>query len=156
MARIRILVVDDHEMIRRGMCGLLSAQPDFDVVCQVSSGTEAVRKAEEYQPDVVLLDLSIPELNGFQAAPLIKKIAPNCEILIVTQYDNSFLAREAFAVGARGFVTKNRISAELIAAVRVVYSKKNFLSKGMRDAVFGTAAEDPAVNSPSLSSAKNS
>lgn len=148
------MVVDDHEVMRRGICGLLMAQPDFDVVCQVSTGTEAVRKTEQYQPDVVLLDLSIPEPNGFQAAPMIKKVAPNTEILIVTQYDNLFFAREAFAVGARGFVTKTRISQELIVAVREVYSKKNFVSQSMKDAVFGTAAEDPTASRPSLSSAK--
>jgi DNA-binding NarL/FixJ family response regulator len=129
LAPIRILVVDDHGLVRRTLCGLVNAQPDMVVVCQASTGLQAVRKAEEYQPDVVLLDIGLPELNGIHASPLIKKVAPNAEILIVTQYEDQFFARQAFAAGARGYVTKAGASAELITAVKQVYSKKQFLSE---------------------------
>ncbi len=143
MNSIRILVVDDHELVRRGICNLLSLEDDLHVVGQASSGYEAIRKAEEYQPDVVLLDISIPELNGLMAAPLIKKFAPRTEILMVTNHDNPFFVREAFVVGARGFLIKSDIAQELIRAVRQVYSKKKFVSKNL-DA--GQGCEGGAAN----------
>jgi DNA-binding NarL/FixJ family response regulator len=131
MTSIRILVVDDHELVRRNICNILTLDPDLDVVCQASSGYEAIRKSEELQPDVILLDISLPELNGLMATPLIKKVSPKAEVLIVTSHDNLFFVREAFAAGAQGFLSKSDVSAELISAVRQVHSKKRFVSKNM-------------------------
>lgn len=131
-AVIRILVVEDHEMVRSNLCVLLEAQPDFSVVAQVSSGLDAVRKAQEFQPDVVVLDLGIPEVNGIHATPLIKNVAPKAEILIVTQFDDWFFARQAFSAGARGFLTKTDLTSELILAVRQVHAKRQFVSEGLR------------------------
>jgi len=139
---IRLLVVEDHELVRRNLCALLNAQPDMTVVCEASDGLDAVRKAEEFQPDVVLLDIGIPELNGLHATGLIKKAAPNVEVLIVTQYEEQFFARHAFAVGARGFLPKAGATAELVAAVRQVYSKKPFLSSRVSPES-RAAAEEP-------------
>lgn len=130
VAAIRILLVDDHELVRRNLCRLLS-EPEFTVVSEAASGFEAVRMAQEHQPDVVVLDVSIPELNGLQAAPLIKKTAPAAEILFVTQFDNPFFVRMAFAAGGRGFLTKSDAGAELLTAVRAVYSKREFVSKSI-------------------------
>jgi DNA-binding NarL/FixJ family response regulator len=132
MPSIRILVVDDHELIRRNMCKLLSTQPDFDVVCEAASGYEAIRKAGEHQPHVVLLDLSIPELNGLMAAPLIKRAAAEAQILIVTSHDNLFFVCEAFRAGAQGFLSKNDLCTELIAAVRQVHARQKFVSIKLR------------------------
>jgi DNA-binding NarL/FixJ family response regulator len=123
--------VDDHELIRRNICGLLTTQPDLSVVCEASAGHEAVRKASEYQPDVVLLDIGLPDLNGLLAAPLIKKAAPKAEILIVTNNESSFFVREALGAGARGFLCKSQLSAELIPAVREVHARKQFISKSL-------------------------
>lgn len=132
MAAIRILVVDDHNLVRQTLCGFLNAEPDMEVVCEARGGLQAIRKAEKYQPDVVVLDIGIPELNGLNATPLIKQVAPNTEILVVSQYEDSFFARRAFAGGARGFITKTHVKAELIKAVKQVHAKKRFLGQQVK------------------------
>jgi two-component system, NarL family, response regulator NreC len=137
---IRILVVDDAEVIRRVICRALSARPECQVVSDVSNVISAVEKAKEHQPDVVLLDISMPELNGLQAIPLIKKVAPRSEILIITQHNNRFFVGEAFAQGARGFLHKGDLGAELYEAVIEVLLKKRFLSTSVRAQKFGIAA----------------
>lgn len=128
MGAIRILVVDDHALVRHTLCALLGAQPGMEVVSEAANGLDAIRKAEEHQPDVVLLDIAIPEINGLHAAPLIKQVAPAAEILMISQYEDGFFARHALAAGARGFLTKTHATAELISAVRQVHSKKRFVS----------------------------
>jgi DNA-binding NarL/FixJ family response regulator len=125
------LVVDDHEVIRKKVCRLLATQPDFIVVCEASAGREAVLRASEHQPDVVVLDISLPDLNGLLAAPLIKKASPAAEILIVTNNETSFFVREALSAGARGFLCKSQLAAELIRAVRDVHAKKRFVSEAV-------------------------
>lgn len=146
MSTIRILIVDDHEMVRRSIATLLSTESSFDVVGHACTGLEAVRRAEQHQPDVVLLDISLPELNGLQAAPLIKRVAPATEILMVTNHDNPFLVREALRLGARGFVSKSEMFAELITAIVHVHAKKRFISKALSTAVGQvTAAPSPTA-----------
>ena len=122
---IRILVVDDHELVRRAISDMLDRHSDLRVVGDASDGLEAIRKAEEYQPDVVLLDISIPQLNGLQAAPLIIKAAKNTEILIVTNHEQPLAVRAAFEAGARGFLLKSDIDREMVTAIRQVHLKKN-------------------------------
>ncbi len=133
MPTIKILIVDDHELIRRYIAGILATECDFDVVGQAGDGMEAVRRAEECQPDVVLLDIGLPRLNGLQAVPLIKRVSPKAEILMVTSHDHPFFVKEAFDAGARGFLAKCDVSAELIAAVSDVHLRKQFVSKALRD-----------------------
>jgi DNA-binding NarL/FixJ family response regulator len=129
LAAIRILVVDDHYIVRHTLCGFLNAEPDMEVVCEATGGLQAIRKAEQFQPDVVVLDIGIPELNGLNATPLIKQVAPKSEILVVSQYEDSFFVRRALAAGARGFITKTHVKAELIEAVRQVHAKKRFVGQ---------------------------
>jgi DNA-binding NarL/FixJ family response regulator len=129
LTTIRILVVDDHELVRRHIGMVLSTEHDLNVVGHASGGHEAIRKAEEQQPDVVLLDLNLPELNGLLAAPLIKKVAPNTEILVVTSHHSLFFVRAAFKAGARGFLSKEDIYPELVDAVRQVHAKQRFVGK---------------------------
>lgn len=100
----------------------------MQVIAEAADGLEAVRKAEEFQPDLVLLDIGLPELSGLHATGLIKKAAPKAEILVVTQYEEQFFARHAFAAGASGFLTKTKATAELIPAVRQVFGGKRFVS----------------------------
>lgn len=139
MPSIRILIVDDHEFIRRGICELLTRHPDLDVVCEASNGYEAILNAEQYKPNVILLDISIPDMNGLQAAPLIKKAAGNAEILIVTNHDHMVFVRQAFGAGARGFLLKTDLAADLVTAIREVHRKKQFLSRSIR------TGDSPAV-----------
>src|SRR5690348_14596985 len=113
---IRVLVVDDIQLIRERLCAILSENSELVVVAEASNGWEAIEKAKKHQPDVVLLDISMPELNGLQAAPLIKQAAPASQILIVTQHNNHFFMRAAFAVGVLGFMEKKDAGTELLKA----------------------------------------
>jgi DNA-binding NarL/FixJ family response regulator len=142
MAAIRVLLVDDAQPVRKRLCLMLGENPEFEVVAEASSASEAIEKAKQYQPDVVLLDISMPDLNGLQATPFIKNAAPESEILIVTQYANRFFAREAFAVGVRGFLNKSDAGVELLKAVTVVFSKKRFVGKSLQPTVFDSSDEE--------------
>jgi len=132
MPVISVLVVDDIQLIRERLCAILSESSDVIVVAEASNGCDAIEKARKYQPDVVLLDISMPELNGLQAAPLIKQAAPTAQILIVTQHNSHFIVRAAFAVGVLGFMEKKEAGKELLEAVKQVFSKKTFLSKSLQ------------------------
>ena len=135
MSVIRVLIVDDVRLVRERFSLMLREHPECFVVAEASSAWEAVEKAKQYQPDVILLDISMPELNGLQAIPLIRNVAPQTEILIVTQHDNRLFAREAFAAGARGFLRKSDAGAELLKAVTDVFSKRRFISKTLQTSV---------------------
>ena len=124
MSVIRVLVVDDSELVRKRLCLMLAKHTEIQVVAEAASALEAIEKVKQYQPDVVLLDIAMPELNGLQATSLLKNVAPQTEILIVTQY----------AAGARGFLKKSDAGAELVQAVTAVFTKKQFLSKSLRAA----------------------
>lgn len=129
MVRIRILLVDDHEVIRRNIRRLLTAHDDFDLFAEASNGTDAIEMAREHQPDVILLDISMPEPNGLAALPLIRKVAPNARVLMITSHDAANFARAALDAGARGFLTKSDLSAELALAIRQVYGNETFVSE---------------------------
>lgn len=143
MPNVRLLVVDDNQAVRREICTFLSLQPGLEVVAEASDGFEAIRMAETSQPDVVLLDISLPGLNGLQAAPLIKQVAPRAELLFVTLHDNPFFVREAFSAGALGFITKTDVPAELAAAVHAVHMKAKFVSKHLVHVVLEKLAAPP-------------
>src|SRR5215467_2893357 len=128
---ISVLVVDDSQLIRARLSAILSDSSEVVVLAEASNGWDAIEKARKYQPDVVLLDISMPELNGLQAAPLIKQAAPAAQILIVTQHNSHFVMRAAFAVGVLGFMEKKEAATELLEAVKQVFSKKTFVSKSL-------------------------
>ena len=115
---LRVLVVDDSEIVRRGICQILQSQADIEVVCEASDGADAVRKVLEHRPDIVLLDITMPVMNGFDAAHRIKHEIPSTLILMVSQFDSAPFAKEAIAAGASGYVVKSIASTELIPALR--------------------------------------
>jgi DNA-binding NarL/FixJ family response regulator len=125
---VRILVVDDHEMVRREFCALLRAEAGFDVVCEVANGEEAVGQAKDLQPDVILMDISLPGLDGFAATRLIKKVSPAAEILFVSQHDTLQMVREGLRAGGRGYIAKIDAAEELVPAVHAVSQKRQFIS----------------------------
>lgn len=131
--RIRVMVVDDHEIVRKQICRLLKSQPDMEVVSEAADGTDAVHNAEEFQPDVILLDIGLPGLDGFTAARHIRSVAPGTEILFVSQHDTTQMAREALRAGGRGYVVKVDATSELIPAVHAVNEKKQFISARLAD-----------------------
>ncbi len=124
-----ILVVDDHPVARKTICALLRAQPDFDVICDATNGTEAVIQAMDLKPDVVVLDIGMPGMNGLDAARLVKKAAPSAEILFLSQHAELETIRQAFRVGGRGYVVKSDAGRELISAVHAVLAKNRYLNE---------------------------
>ena len=120
MAKIRILVADDHTVIRRGIVGLLNTQPDMEVIDEAGNGREAVAKTEATSPDVVLLDVAMPELNGLGATRTIKGQWPNVQVLILTMHDREDYLFEALRAGASGYVLKGADTEDLLTAVRSV------------------------------------
>jgi DNA-binding NarL/FixJ family response regulator len=114
---VRILVADDNEKIRNGLCSALEERPGWIVCGRAIDGTDAVQKAVELKPDVVLVDVSMPGLNGFEAAECIHERIPEVEILIVTDHDSTMLKHLPSQPGVRGYVVKCRIAHDLIPAV---------------------------------------
>jgi DNA-binding NarL/FixJ family response regulator len=130
---VRILVVDDHELIRNNICRLLSRHTEFLVIGEAATGPEAIREAKKHQPNVVLLDISLPEINGIAAVPLIKDVAPNAKILMVTNHEEPAFLQQAFTAGAQGFLTKSDLSSQLALAVEKVFRNETFVCKTMTD-----------------------
>ena len=118
---LRVLVVDDSEVVRRGICQILQSQADIEIICEAADGADAVRKAREHRPDLVLLDITMPVMNGFEAARRIKQELPSTRILMVSQFDSAHFMREAFVAGASGYVVKSNAASELISALRKIY-----------------------------------
>lgn len=131
MRDIRILLADDHEIVRRGVRNLLESQPGWRVVAEAANGVQAVERALELKPEIVVLDLGMPDLNGFEAARRIREHLPLTEVLVLTGYDSDQMLREAQACGARGYLVKSDVGRDLIAAVKSVRRHKFFLSPQM-------------------------
>jgi DNA-binding NarL/FixJ family response regulator len=130
--RIRILVVEDFELARRFISAALSKEPNFEVIGEVSDGLTAVERAEELQPDLVLLDIGLPSLNGIEAAKRIRKAAPMAKILFVSQQSSPDLVQAALAVGGSGYVLKSDAGNDLLKAVNAVLNGETFLSRALR------------------------
>ncbi len=125
----QILVVDDHPIIRKAICALLRAEDDIDVVCDATNGQEAVAQATDLQPDVVILDISMPGMNGLEVAPYIKKAAPFTEIIFLSLDAELETIRQAFRVGARGYVVKSDAGKDLVPAIHSVRARNRFLNE---------------------------
>ena len=127
---LRVLVVEDYEPFRRFLSCLLQAVPGLQIVGEVSDGLEAVRQTEGLQPDLILLDIGLPTLNGIEAARRIRRLAPESTILFVSQESSADVIDEALSLGAIGYVVKARAGSELLAAVEAARHKRLFNSRG--------------------------
>jgi len=130
---VRVLAIDDYEPWRRFVCSALQKCPQLRVIGEVSDGLEAVRKAQELQPDLVLLDIGLPRLNGIEVAHRIRKLSPNSKILFLSETRSSEIAEEALRTGAGGYVVKSEAASELIPAVEAVLQDKQFLSASLAE-----------------------
>ena len=139
---IKILIADDHEVVAEGLKHLVQAQSDLEVVAIVGDGREAVRVAKETEPDVVLMDLSMPELNGADATRAIIDHRPECRVIVLSMYAEREYVRRALKAGATGYVVKRSAAKELVEAIRAVQNGQRYLSPRVADVVIGDYAGD--------------
>ena len=144
MNALKILVADDHDIVRTGMKSLMEDQPGWQVVAEAGTGRMAVDKAKASSPDVCVLDVTMPELNGLEAARQIKKLLPNTEILILTVHESEQIAAEVLKVGARGYILKSDAGRELVAAVKAVAAHKNYFTSRIAQMVSDSTLKEGA------------
>lgn len=132
---IRVLLVDDHALVREGIRSLLQLHSDIDVVGEAGDGREAVQKTCELDPDVVVMDISMPSMSGIEATRQILKEKPSTRIVVLSRHDNLSYARSLLKAGALGYVSKKAVSTELAAAIRAVYTGNVFLYPSIAEAV---------------------
>ena len=125
---VRILVVDDFESIRQFVCATLAKRQHLQVVGEASDGLEAIQKAVELKPDLILLDIGLPTLNGLEAARQIRKLVPESKIIFLSQESSADVVQEALRIGARGYVVKVGAVTGLLTAVEAVISGKRYVS----------------------------
>ena len=128
MSTLKILIADDHDIVREGLRVLLEKNPEWEVCAEAVNGREAVDKARDTVPDVVLMDFSMPELNGLDATRQVRKILPQTEVLILTMHDSEQLVRELLEAGARGYLVKTDASHHLVPAVLSLAEHKPYFA----------------------------
>jgi DNA-binding NarL/FixJ family response regulator len=134
---VRVLLADDHTLTRTGLRALLEKSAGVQVVGEAADGREAVKLAKKFTPDLVLMDLALPELNGIEAAQQIRKEVPQARILMVTMYAQRQYVLRALAAGASGYLLKNAAFAELLAAIQTVHAGRKYVSPPLADALSG-------------------
>jgi len=147
MREVRILLADDHEIVRRGLQAILKAQTGWSVVAEAANGREAVDLARQLKPAVVILDISMPELNGLEATRQILKDLPQTEVLILTMHESEQVVREVLDAGARGYVLKSDAGQDLVAAVESLCRHKPFFTSKVAEMVLEGYRKTPATSS---------
>lgn len=131
--KTRILLVDDHELVRRGIRSLLEAEDDFEICAEAADGRQAIDLVQEMTPDVVVMDIGMPGMNGIEATRRIRKTARRTEVLALSLHESEHYAREVLAAGARGYVFKSDAAQEVVQAVRSIRGKKRYLTKRLAE-----------------------
>lgn len=145
--KIRVYIADDHAIIRDGLRALLEARDDIEVIGGAGDGRQAVAEAKQSQPDVVLMDISMPRLNGIEAAAQLREVAPKARVIMLSMHATSEHLFRALQAGARGYVLKNSAGAELVDAVRTVHAGKRYFSPKIADLlVDGYVREDRSAS----------
>ena len=138
----RILLVDDHPIVREGLRTVLQRRSGWEVVGEASNGVEALEEAERLQPDVMVLDITMPRLNGLEVCRLARQKTPATEILFVTQHDSPQMMKEALNAGAKGYVVKSNAARDLVRAIEAVSQHRTFTAMTRAE---GGSSSDPAV-----------
>lgn len=131
MNKIKVLIVDDHLLIRSGVRSLLKDVPDIEIVAEAEGGNEAIKKHSEFLPDVILMDISMPDISGIEAASIIKKNSPDTGVLVLTMHENEEYIFKALKNGATGILHKNVSKEELITAIKMVASGKKYFGNSI-------------------------
>ncbi len=147
MGATRILLVDDHTILRAGLRSLLNDYPDFEVVGEAADGAEALTRVNELKPDVVVMDIGMPGVNGLVATSQILQAHPETRILILTQYDNKEYVLPLLKLGAAGYVLKQTVDTELVTGIRAVARGESFLYPPIAKMMLEAFREDAAANS---------
>jgi DNA-binding NarL/FixJ family response regulator len=132
---IKVLIADDHHLVRAGICSLLEKYDDIEVVGQAKNGLEAVDMTSELQPDVIVMDIGMPKLNGHEATARIKALGLGCEVIILSMHSQKMIVHRALDVGARGYLLKSSMENELPIAIRAAVVGEMYLSPGITNLV---------------------
>jgi DNA-binding NarL/FixJ family response regulator len=153
MKKLRVLLADDHAMMREALAMLVNGQPDMEVAAQAANGKEAVRIAADTSPDVAVVDVSMPDMNGIEATKQIAAKAPQVQVLALTRHTESGYVRRLLQAGARGYLVKKSAAEELIKAIRIVAQGGTYIEPGLASALLqrsfhGVRADDGQEREP--------
>ncbi len=153
MAPFRILLADDHEVVRAGLRALLEEQSGWEVVAEAVDGRDAVEKASKLRPDAVVIDIAMPSLNGLEAVRQIVKAVPNAKVLVLTMYDSDPLIQQVLQAGARGYLLKSDAGRDLVSAIEALRRNKTFFTPKVSQMVLeGYLDENPKDKDKELES----
>lgn len=150
MGNLRIMIADDHDLMRRGLKTLLETQPGWEICAEATKGREAIAKAENLRPDVVIIDICMPELNGIEASRQIRKVSPRTEVLVLSVHHSEHLIREALDAGARGFVVKSDADSEIVSAVEALSNHRPFFTSYATEMLLAGRSRDGGSRPPEL------
>jgi two-component system, NarL family, response regulator NreC len=135
--KIRVLLADDHTILRAGVRMMLNAQPDIEVVGEASDGRHAIAEAQRLQPDVILMDITMPDLNGIEATRQVKRLLPEIKVLVLTMHENEEYLFQVLRAGASGYMLKEAADTELISAIRIITNGSFYLSSSAQSMMVG-------------------
>jgi DNA-binding NarL/FixJ family response regulator len=151
LKNLRILIADDHEIIRRGLRALLSSRPDWVICAEAATGREAISKAAEHRPDIVVMDIAMPVLNGLEATRKIRKMLPKTQVVILSLHYSDLLVREVLDSGARSYILKSDASRDLFHAIEALAQHRTFFTSGAAQIlVDGFVSPSPTAGQPAL------
>jgi DNA-binding NarL/FixJ family response regulator len=140
--KVRILVVDDHSIVRQGVCGLLETQPGWEICGEASSGREAIAKATRMRPEVVIMDITLPDLNGLAATQQIRAAIPEAKIVVLSMHETGQMVHEALRAGAHSYVFKSDLARDLISTLKMVIQGNTYFSSPVSEKFMQTYISD--------------
>jgi two-component system, NarL family, response regulator NreC len=143
--KLRILLAEDHEMVREGLRSLVNAQPDMEVIGEAGNGQAAIERARELAPDIIIMDVSMPRMNGLQATEKLKRDLPHVKVLALTRHTDTGFLQQLFRAGASGYVLKQSTSDELVRAIRAIGSGGSYLDPAITSKVIDKYASRKTV-----------
>ena len=147
---LRILIADDHEIIRRGLRALLSSRPDWIICAEAATGREAIAQAQRHRPDIVVMDIAMPGLNGLEATRKIRKMLPKTQVVMLSLHYSDQLVREVLDSGARSYILKSDASRDLLNAVEAVTNHRTFFTSGAANILIDAFSKPASVPQPPL------